>query len=351
MTILLVTIFRKSYLRASVNVGDNKRIIITRCLELHGLTSVTGAQRSFYSVLAHSIAAHDARCKIFNERLFFSRISFTLFINFVRMNYIEEQKDELEALREIYYNEIEVLSDEPPISFSVRIRTQAFCEAFEPAGGDSDGESDDNDDDDDDDDDEDGEDEGYITIKFDLPTKYPEEKPKIAILASNLDEDDLKNLEKDLDRRAEESLGQVMILTLVSGIDEWFSSRTEDEPEEVEKVEVEEQRVFEGTPVTKETFLAWRRKFDAEMAPKAAAIRSDGRLTGRAMFECDKTLAESDLNFVEDLDQTEIEALMQELSHQDGADGDDEEYIDSEEDDDDEDVDIDDEDLDDEDDC
>lgn len=245
------------------------------------------------------------------------------------MDYEEEQKNELEALREIYYNEIEVHSDEPPIAFSIRTRTQAYCEAFD-AGGDSDGDEDE----DEEDEDEDGEDEGYITIRFDLPPKYPEEKPKISILASNLDEIDLKYLEADLDQRAEESLGMVMILTLVSGIDEWFRSRTEEEDIEVpQKVEIEEQRVFDGTPVTVETFLAWKRKFDAEMSPKTAAISPDGRLTGRAMFECDKTLAESDLNFVEDLDQTQLEALMQELTHEDddGEDNDeDDEYIDSE---------------------
>lgn len=266
------------------------------------------------------------------------------------MNYEEEQRNELEALREIYFNEIEVLSEEPPISLTIRIRTRAYSDPH-CAGDDSDGEGDEESDEEEDGAGEDNSDD-YITIRFDLPAKYPDEKPNIRILSSNLDEDDLKHLERDLDRRVEESLGMVMILTLVSGIDEWFSKREEEddddeEPDIPKKVDLEVERVFEGTPVTVDTFTAWKRKFDAEMAPKAAAIRPDGKLTGRAMFECDKTLAESDLNFVEDLDQTELEALMQELSADDGDDNDEDDdddfEVDSDEDDE--------EDNDDEDDC
>lgn len=67
----------------------------------------------------------------------------------------------------------------------------------------------------------------------------------------------------------------------------------------------------EGTPVTRENFLAWRSRFEKEMEAKtkteeekggvtAAAMsgiaaQKAGRLTGRQLFEADSTLAQSDL--------------------------------------------------------
>jgi len=67
----------------------------------------------------------------------------------------------------------------------------------------------------------------------------------------------------------------------------------------------------EGTPVTRENFLAWRSRFEKEMEAKAKAeedkngvmaaamsgiaAQKAGRLTGRQLFEADSTLAQSDL--------------------------------------------------------
>lgn len=201
-----------------------------------------------------------------------------------------------------------------------------------------------------------------VELRFDLPEKYPDEKPSIQIIDSqNLDQDDLSLLMDDLNQKSEESLGTVMVFMLVSDVVEWLITKTEENAIEIEQekesklkeIEAEEQKRFEGTPVTESTFLAWKAKFDAEMLKakfeQQKQQQSDQaatkRLTGRAMFESDKTLAESDLNFVEDLDQNQIEALLHNI---DELDVDEDDDFDIEESGSDEEFELDDEDLDEE---
>lgn len=247
------------------------------------------------------------------------------------MNHVEEQKNELEALSEIYYNEIKVRSNKPPLSFSIQVRPQASnYEEPEMLAAD-----DDDDDDGDSDDDDCGGDSRLqcptVDLLFELPSKYPETKPSIQILDSqNLEEEEISELLKILDKKCEESIGSVMIFTLVSDIVEWLSSKAEREANEIEEaktrkleeLEAEEKKKCHGVPVTVESFLAWKAKFDAELLKarleqqkKMAEQNPTGqkRLTGREMFETDKELVESDLNFVDDLDQDALEQLLQQI--------------------------------------
>lgn len=273
------------------------------------------------------------------------------------MNYEREQIEEIEALSEIYFNEITVLSNQAPRSFSIKVRAQASNYEEQAAPNNSEDEEDSDDDQSDDRSIEEGLDqEGtLVEIQFDLPLKYPDEKPSMQILNSvNLSQHELEQLMVNLDRVAEESLGTVMVFTLVSDVVEWLVKKSDLEAIELEQeeeqrqkaVEAEETKRFDGTPVTEKTFLAWKAKFDAEiLKAKLAEQRQKSEqgttgpkgLTGRAMFEQDKTLAESDLNFVEDLDQNQIEALLHNLEEVDLDDedfeldsNDDEEQTDSE---------------------
>lgn len=164
-----------------------------------------------------------------------------------------------------------------------------------------------------------------------------------VIETCNLDDDEVAYIRDKLRRKAKESLGSVMVFTLVTDVMEWLSTKSQDEAVELE-LEKERQRdlgreeckQFDGTPVTEQTFLAWKAKFDAELLKARIAQQklfdeqgslNTNRLTGREMFETDKTLAESDLNFVEDLDQGELEALMQNLDSNENDDQDSENYI------------------------
>lgn len=193
-----------------------------------------------------------------------------------------------------------------------------------------------------------------VKLLFELPPTYPEVKPSIKILDSNnLKEQDLSELLENLSQKAEESLGEVMVFILVSDVVEWLSDKADAETQEIElesdkrreELDAEERRKIEGTPVTVESFLAWKVKFDAELLKakleqqkklaeqNPAASRG---LTGREMFEKDRALAESDLNFVEDLEQEQLEALMQNIDELELPDDD---YVDPDlSDDDDEDI-------------
>ena len=46
---------------------------------------------------------------------------------------------------------------------------------------------------------------------------------------------------------------------------------------------VQSDAVHHGTPVTKETFVAWKEQFDAEMASKTSNSNREVRLTGMCM--------------------------------------------------------------------
>lgn len=194
------------------------------------------------------------------------------------------------------------------------------------------------DDDDHDDDDEDNSDESlnegnnhsgqYVELLFTLPPKYPDEKPSIQILSSkNLEVSDLSEMVINLDQKCEESLGSVMIFTLVTDVIEWLSIKSDKEAYDIEQVKESQQKEREsiekkkidGTLVTVQSFLAWKAKFDAELLSSKLqqTTQSTRGPTGRAMFESDETLAESDLNFVEDLDQNQIEALLHNIEEVD----------------------------------
>ncbi|KAF8778244.1 RWD domain-containing protein 1 [Argiope bruennichi] len=75
---------------------------------------------------------------------------------------------------------------------------------------------------------------------------------------------------------------------------------------------------FEGVRVTVESFMTWKAKFDQEMAElkklQAKEEVASKKLTGRELFEKDKTLVDSDLKFLQDEGEVKVdESLFQEL--------------------------------------
>lgn len=63
------------------------------------------------------------------------------------------------------------------------------------------------------------------------------------------------------------------------------------------------QKRFEGTRVTVESFLAWRKQFEIEMgipAKREKENKDKNKLTGKELFMRDTTLNESDLKFLDD---------------------------------------------------
>ena len=101
-----------------------------------------------------------------------------------------------------------------------------------------------------------------------------------------------------------------VIFTLASHLSEQLSIQSENrqtrhrenlERKQREEEEAEQKR-FEGTRVSVETFIKWKVKFDAEQAELTKTVKIDEteakKLTGRQLFEKDRSLYDSDIKFI-----------------------------------------------------
>ncbi|XP_033215731.1 RWD domain-containing protein 1 [Belonocnema kinseyi] len=231
------------------------------------------------------------------------------------MDYAEEQNNEVQALEYIYSGEgeLEVISVEPFYKFAIPIKS----EEYEPESNNG----------------------LSCRLEFTYTPKYPEEPLIISVEdKENFDDEDEEQLKAYLAEQMEENLGIVMVFTLVSAAQEWLNvqwdkiklNREENAAKKLKEEEEAEQKRFEGTRVSVETFLSWKEKFDEEMGYKKLkeiAEKEGKKLTGRELFMTDKTLAQSDLKFLEDGDPVKVdESLFQNLGDLDLDDEDDPDF-------------------------
>uniref|UniRef100_A0A3P8S7G7 RWD domain containing 1 n=1 Tax=Amphiprion percula TaxID=161767 RepID=A0A3P8S7G7_AMPPE len=130
----------------------------------------------------------------------------------------------------------------------------------------------------------------------------------------NLEDNDMEDIFTLLQQQAEENLGMVMIFTLVTAVQDKLNeivdvmkNRREEEKRQKEKEAEEAEKVqFQGTVVTIENFLAWKAKFEIEMAElrrkklKEEEQAGKPKLSGKQLFERDHNLDTSDIQFLED---------------------------------------------------
>ncbi|KAK0392440.1 hypothetical protein NLU13_1935 [Sarocladium strictum] len=146
------------------------------------------------------------------------------------------------------------------------------------------------------------------------PEAYPDEAPQLDLLApanfqphEHFDiSEDREKLLADLEETIQDNIGMQMIFTLYSTVKEAAEQLIQDRKDAVlreqeEKAlaaEREENKKFEGTAVTRESFLAWREKFLKEMEEaetkeeeervadlKKAKVKEPVRLTGKQLWE------------------------------------------------------------------
>ncbi|CAL8287278.1 unnamed protein product [Merluccius merluccius] len=216
-------------------------------------------------------------------------------------DYAEEQRNELEAIESIYPDSYTVLSDEP-ISFTITVTSDAA----------------------------ENEESVEATLKFTYVEKYPDEPPEWEIFSrENLEDGDEEEILTLLQQQAEENLGMVMIFTLVTAVQEKLNemvdqikNRREEEKVRQEREAEEAEKVsFQGTVVTIENFLAWKARFELEVAEIRRRRQKDEeqagklKLTGKQLFETDHNLDTSDIQFLEEAgNNVEVdESLFQEI--------------------------------------
>ncbi|CAG4991663.1 unnamed protein product [Parnassius apollo] len=231
------------------------------------------------------------------------------------MDYHYEQNSEVEALDSIYYGEMKILETEPFHKFCIPI----MSEGYEGTG------------------------EGLACqLTFTYTSKYPDELPLVEIEnEENFDGVDKNQLLEHLIDQGKQNLGMVMVFTLVSAGQEWLnetwdSIKKEKEERVLAKLRADEeaeQKRFEGTRVTVESFLAWRNQFEMDMGIPAKREREGkdkNKLTGKELFLRDTTLNESDLKFLDDGDTVKVdESLFQDMDDLELSDDDeeDEDYV------------------------
>lgn len=235
------------------------------------------------------------------------------------MDFSEEQQQELEVLKSIYCNEFSVINaDYPAMQFTVDIKLDLVgLDGFSLKSDSLNYEH-------------------HVLLKFELPERYPDVAPQLEIepysVSATQNDKEEEEKEDEVEFNQDGSLiekvenladsisfndyvpelivrvlsevdtdmllGTAMCFALISSVKEhcetWFQEQLKrlqkDYDRRMRESEMEEQRKFQGTKVTRDTYLAWRECFrkkhllgerDHERRMKAHA----GRLSGRQIFE------------------------------------------------------------------
>lgn len=175
----------------------------------------------------------------------------------------------------------------------------------------------------------------FLHVKY--PDDYPDVAPNLEIHASpnaalhpqfNTAEDRERLLE-GITETVQENLGIAMVFTIYSALKEAAEQLVQDRKDSAARVveeaaraaEREENKKFQGTPVTPETFVKWREDFLKEMEEirareeeerlaelKKARVKEPVKLTGRQLWE-GGLAGKGDEEDEEDGDLPEVEKL------------------------------------------
>ncbi|KAL0415145.1 UNVERIFIED_CONTAM: RWD domain-containing protein 1 [Sesamum latifolium] len=123
-----------------------------------------------------------------------------------------------------------------------------------------------------------------LGLIFSHTEKYPDEPPLLSLKSlKGIPTADLKVLKEKLEQEAAENLGMAMVYTLVTSAKEWLSERFSEDAgvEDAEEDEAAKDEIIvpHGEPVTVDSFLAWRERFEAELALERAKLMPDSALT------------------------------------------------------------------------
>ncbi|KAI8166314.1 RWD domain-containing protein [Colletotrichum sp. SAR 10_86] len=153
-----------------------------------------------------------------------------------------------------------------------------------------------------------------MLLQVRYPEAYPDEAPMLDLQSTpnaaphewfNVSQDK-ERLLQGLEETIQENLGMAMVFTLVTTLKEAAENLVEERKQAKDKeheeavlaAEREENKKFQGTPVTPETFLKWRADFIKEMEElrqkedeerlaelKKAKVKEPVKLTGKQLWE------------------------------------------------------------------
>lgn len=157
-----------------------------------------------------------------------------------------------------------------------------------------------------------------LALIFAHTPTYPDAPPLLKVRSlQGINDADIRELQGKLETEVEENLGMAMMYTLATSAKEWLREKYgQEDVEEEEEDDTEKEEVIEkhGEVVTVESFLAWRDRYEAELAlekaklmPDAALLASkEKRTTGRQWFElksAGKAVEEGDDEDIDDDDE------------------------------------------------
>ncbi|KAJ0250374.1 Ubiquitin-conjugating enzyme family protein [Hirschfeldia incana] len=162
-----------------------------------------------------------------------------------------------------------------------------------------------------------------LGLVFSHTENYPDEVPLLDVKSiRGIHVSDLTILKEKLEQEAAENLGMAMMYTLVSSAKDWLSEHygQDDGSDYAEDEIAKEDEVIipHGEPVTLETFVAWRERYEAELALERAKLMPESaltapkekKLTGRQWFESGKargTVVAADQESEEEEDDEDID--------------------------------------------
>ncbi|KAL9262862.1 RWD domain-containing protein [Drosera capensis] len=143
-----------------------------------------------------------------------------------------------------------------------------------------------------------------LGLIFSHTERYPDEPPLLNVKSlQGISTQDLKIIKEQLQQEASENLGMAMVYTLVNSAKDWLSTRFAQDSgiyNGADDETIKEDIIIpHGEPVTVETFLAWRERFEAELALERAKLMPDSalgapkekKLMGRQWFESGRAVA------------------------------------------------------------
>lgn len=121
-----------------------------------------------------------------------------------------------------------------------------------------------------------------LAVIFAHTPTYPDAAPLLKVRSlQGINDADIRSLQAKLEAEVSENLGMAMMYTLATSAKEWLREKYgQEEVQQEEESDTEKEEVIEkhGEVVTVESFLAWRDRFEAEIALEKAKLMPDAVL-------------------------------------------------------------------------